>query len=212
MSVIFFDFDGTLVDTVPAFAAALRTAGAVDDDISISGGEIQQIVADAGSYGAVFDALSDEVSASDGEGPSISAAAIDDAFQEAYPTHGKLYPGVYRLLMALEDEAICGIVGSAPVPLLDAMVDYYGLDAYIAHTFSMAQQSPSLREALDTRINQGDLSPTDAYWASSRPMQLELARDLGVQTIYTAYGYGADPSVPSDHRVDRLSALFRLLS
>jgi phosphoglycolate phosphatase-like HAD superfamily hydrolase len=209
MSLVVFDLDGTLVDTVPAFRAAVQDVGSSSADDLPSTDQIREIVARTRSYAGVFEALLDHIPANTGPG---AKDRIQEAFGQEYPTHAKLYPGVYRLMMALEGRAACGLAGTAEVSLLDEMVDYFGLDGYIAYTFSTGRGESALARTVVDWMETCGAPAGDSLWVSSRPWQLEIGRKLGLTTVFCEYGYGGSPAGNVDHRLERLSGLFSLFS
>lgn len=208
MSLVVFDFDGTLVDTAPAFEAAVRKVFSAETAGLLSVDRIEEIVARSDTYGAIFDEFVEELSEQEGGRASVSADALATAFRQVYPAHGKLYPGVYRLLMALQEQADCAVVGSAPPSLLGEMVDYFGLDGYVAHT---AAASGALRSVTDW-LSRTESAADGVLLVTSHPTRLEFGRDAGMTTVFCAYGYGPAPRGKVDHRIERLSELFGLVS
>lgn len=213
MSLVIFDLDGTLVDTVPAFTAAWHQVAPDESDAALSTADVERIVANERTYRDIFHRQANAAGSPRDIPVDDVVPRLANAFREIYPTKAKLYPGVYRLLMALEDQASCAVVGSAPTDLLDEMVDYFGLAGYVDRTYSVESQQASVVEVIAGGGRENVASSLeDAVWVSSRTIQLDTARQEGLQTVFASYGYGRSPDWRPDHSLDRLSRLIRLFS
>lgn len=203
MPIVVFDFDGTLVDTAPVFARA-----AADADLAA----VRRIVSNASRYTEIFRELSTDVDSGEAPDPETSRPeGIGRRFREIYPREGKLYPGVYRMLMALEGSHGVGVAGSAPNDLLVEMIDYFGLDGYVDHVVSVNDGDGSGTEGSRRPVEAIDRDPDEMIWVSGRRSSLEIARKLDIATVLASYGYAAEAEVTADDRIDRLSGLLTLL-
>lgn len=206
--LIVFDFDGTLVDTAAAFAAALPEV--VRSKVSQE--QVRSVLSSALTERSVFVQLLEAF-----EGPERAVTpekveAFQTAVQEAFPAKAKLYPGAYRLLMDLERRGIArGVVGNWPLDFFEEIIAYTGLAGYVDPVVSLPEAQKRQEDVGQLLVDASGVKADELLLVSSNKTLLELAHLKGIPTGFAAYGYSADSPTKTTYELERLLALNQLI-
>jgi phosphoglycolate phosphatase len=193
IAAVFFDLDGTLVDSAPDLIVAMQR-------LHIENGSA---LADAVGVGAV---VSKGGRAMLRRGfPAVDEARIEvllprflDLYAEAIATHTRFYPGIDDLLTALEARGIpWGIVTNKPGWLARKVVSALGLDTRCAALVSgdclplrKPDPAPILRACALASVD-----PARSVYVGDDARDIEAGQRAGTMTVAAAWGYldGEDP-------------------
>lgn len=221
------DLDGTMVDTLGDFAAAL---GLMLDELSLPPIERTRIetMVGKGSEHLIHSVLRHvllEVPAPDGATPDARADALYAAAFASYQRHyltvngqfSAVYPGVVEGLVALQQRAwplacLTNKPGAFARPLLGAK----GLDGFFTHVFggdAFERKKPDPLPLLRTCAALG-LAPQHVLMIGDSHNDAQAARAAGCPVLLVTYGYNhGEPvrSVDADGYLDSLAELPRWL-
>jgi phosphoglycolate phosphatase len=195
LDAVFFDLDGTLVDSAPDMVAAMQRLRA----------ECGESPADAAAVGAV---VSKGGRAMLRRGfPGAHEALIEellprflDVYAAAIATHSSTFPGVDTVLAALEARGVhWGIVTNKPGWLARALLAALKLDSRCAAMVSgdcLPQKKPDPAPILRA-CTLANVEPARSVYVGDDMRDIEAGRNAGMRTIAAGWGYldGEDPHV-----------------
>ena len=211
---LFFDLDGTLLDSLPgighsvsaAFAACGLEMGKTELRMLI-GPPIRTILA------------------------NISAVTLDDAqldrlvtaFRESYDSEGwKLtphYPDASNTLHALHEQGRrLFVVSNKPRHISEKILAEEGTRDFFAEIVTRDTREPSYRdkqEMLEYLVQKWDLDAEDCLMVGDTMEDARSAADVGIKFCLMTHGYGGDfaeTDVPVAFRLDGFSGLASLAS
>jgi len=212
VEAVFFDLDGTLIDSAPDLIAAMQRLRA----------ELGEAPADVARVGAV---VSKGGRAMLREGfPGIDEARVEvllprflDLYAEAIAVHTRPYPGIEELLAELESRGIrWGIVTNKPGRLARVVVAELGWHARSAALVSgdcLPQRKPDPTTLLHA-ASLAEVAAARCVYVGDDIRDIEAGRRAGMITVAAAWGYldGDDPHAWSaDHVITQPRDLFRAL-
>lgn len=210
-SLVMFDLDGTLVDSVPDIYAALQTSLHVIDMPPVTEVQCRSWVGN-GAQVLVNRALLQALKVST-DHPLLDVAL--DAFYKAYEeTNGKqsrLYDGAQELLRALKAESIhVAIVTNKPyefaLPLLASLgLEYDGL--WGGDSVTHKKPSPDMLHAAMAHFG---ISTEQCVMVGDSVNDFAAARAAGCRSIAVSYGYNHGEAIDAndaDCVVDSLTEL-----
>ncbi|TLY51413.1 MAG: phosphoglycolate phosphatase [Gammaproteobacteria bacterium] len=200
---VFFDLDGTLVDSAPDMIAAMRRLRAQRGESEIDLAAVGAVVSKGGR-------------AMLRKGfPGADEATIDtllprflDLYAEAIATHTRTFPGIDALLDALEERGVAwGIVTNKPGWLARALVAELTLAHRCAALVSgdcLPQRKPDpaplLHACTLARVEAGH-----CIYVGDDARDIEAGQRAGMRTIAVSWGY-LDGEDPQDWGADRVIA------
>jgi HAD superfamily hydrolase (TIGR01549 family) len=188
-SAILFDLDGTIWDSYPCYATALRKriGGTVNSIVArLRGGENAiGLARQCGLTNANFSTL------------------CRNSFE-----HLQLYPNVRETLVLLsERETQLGVVTSLPQWLGQNLLNEFGLTRYFVTTqYNSKKPSPS---GILKALNELD-SLDSVYYVGDSPVDAQAASRAGVLFAWSSYGYYDESPTDVDVVLETFSDLLRL--
>lgn len=197
LRAVFFDMDGTLLDTAPDFIAicqamlAERGFPRVDDKLirdEISGGA-RAMVSAAFSMSP--------------EAPEFEALRLEflARYQTDCAVHSKLFDGMTELLADIEKaKLIWGVVTNKPVRFAQPIMEQLGLSersAVLICPDHVTKSKPD-PEPLLLACKMLDLDPASVLFVGDDLRDIESGRDAGTKTAAVRYGY-IHPNDNPDH-------------
>ena len=190
-----FDIDGTLVDTGGAGLEAIRLAAR---DLYGDGITLPELdVRGATDAGLARDVLT-------GLGLEVGPAAVGELYEayllrlreqlEASSFEGKVLPGVYELLDALEDAgAVLGLLTGNIESGARLKLQRFGLDHYFAfgafgHEHADRDKLGPLAVARAAEVHQRRFIPSETVVVGDTPRDISCGRAIGSRTIAVATG------------------------
>ncbi|MEP6941214.1 MAG: HAD-IA family hydrolase [Rudaea sp.] len=193
VDAVFFDLDGTLIDSAPDLVVAMQRLR----------DQLGEAVTDVAAVGAV---VSKGGRAMLRAGfPGIDDARVDallprflDLYADAIAVHTRPYPGIEELLRGLESRAVLwGIVTNKPGRLARVVVAELGWDARSSALVSgdcLAQRKPDPEPLLHAAALSG-VDASRSVYVGDDARDIEAGRRAGMRTIAVGWGYldGEDP-------------------
>lgn len=209
------DLDGTMVDTVGDFEAALGLALADLGQAPVSRDFILRTIGKGSEH------LITQVLAQAGAPASLYEQAYA-RYQHHYGLlngqHSKVYPGVLPGLLALRAAGLqLACLTNKPTVMAQPLLAQKGLDAFFAHVFggdAFARKKPDPLPLLQTCKAMGTL-PAQTLMVGDSSNDAAAARAAGCPVVLVSYGYNhGEPvsRVDADGVVDSLAELPSLLS
>ncbi len=197
--VVFFDLDGTLVDTAPDMVGALQEQQAAHERQPIDY-ELGRSHVSNGALGLLRIGF-----------PDAGDAELDRHLREFLRRYSAricddstLFDGMEALLERLDQaSALWGVVTNKPAYLTDALLKLLALATRSACTISgdtLAQRKPHPAQLLHACEIVG-VSPKQALYVGDACRDIEAGRAAGMATIAAAYGY-----ITKDDDPDRWNA------
>lgn len=209
MNAIFFDVDGTLVDSRTDLAAAVN---ATRKELGYSELPLEEVVACVGN-GARY----------------LLEHAIPEAagrFDELWPMHMRnyaahlhdattLYPGVRSTLAELHDRGwLMGVVTNKPGDFTRQILDHFGIGRYfgagVVGGGDCAEMKPSampLRTAA-ARLRGHRVSSHD-WMVGDNWTDMDCGRNAGVKTAFCTFGFGRLRESRCTMKINRFDELLR---
>lgn len=188
ITTVFFDLDGTLVDTAPDLTAAINQLLTEQGHSTLSLDSLRPIISQ-GSDAMIKHAFSIEDGA-----PEFSS--LRQRFLELYSqrmhcsTH--LFPGMPEVLEVLESDRIkWGVITNKPTWLTQPLMGYLGLDKRAACIISgdtteyrKPHPAPMQHACELTKSN-----PANTLYIGDAKRDIEAGRAAGMHTLIAQYGY-----------------------
>ncbi|MEO7149943.1 MAG: HAD-IA family hydrolase [Rhodanobacteraceae bacterium] len=193
LACMFFDLDGTLVDSAPDLHDALAKL-CVERDVAVPEYNIVREVTSRGARAVMATAFGPE-------GQNAMDALLPrflDLYTQTGFANTKPFPGIDALLQKLEARGIAwGVItnkiGSLTVPLLERL-SYTTRVAALVSGDTLSQRKPDPAPVLYA-CAQACIEPAQCAFVGDDPRDVQAGRAAGVYTIAAAWGYldGADP-------------------
>jgi phosphoglycolate phosphatase len=190
---VFFDLDGTLVDSAPDMIVAMRRLR-VEQGESPAGVEAIGAVVSKGGRAMLRRGF-----------PGADETRVEallprflELYAQAIAAHSCLYPGIDRVLLVLESLGIrWGIVTNKPGGLARALLAALGLDARCAALVSgdcLPQKKPDPAPILRACVL-AEVEPARCVYVGDDARDIEAGRGAGMRTLAAGWGYldGEDP-------------------
>ena len=209
MNAIFFDMDGTLIDSKADLAATVNHTRC---DLGLAEWTMEDILQHVGLGAKHLLAHAIPERASDVD-------RLWEIFQSHYAEHMieavTLYPGVARTIAELHDRGwLLGINTAKPNFATHAILEKFGLTRYFGNAViaggDCAEMKPSalpLRECA-ARMNGHRLSSHD-WMVGDNWTDLQCATNAGVKGAFCTYGFGVLKDARYTVRISRLDELLR---
>lgn len=216
---IFFDLDGTLVDSIPDLAYALdRMLQALG--LTAAGEDHARLWVGNGARKLVLRALSHALQQAE---ENISEAYLQQAHQlflqyyAGAADKSRLYPHVADVLRTLQRRGIrLALITNKPQQFVPALLQHLGLDGLFEHIVcgdTLPQQKPS-PEPLLYVLQAMQLSAAEVLMVGDSANDILAAQAAGMCSVCVTYGYnhGDDPyQLPADAHIDHFSALLDII-
>lgn len=199
---IFFDLDGTLVDTAPDMVAALQELQRTYDVEPVTYSLGRSHVSN-GAMGLLTLAFPNE----DLEPDCALMCEFIDLYKEQVCDKSKLFAGLEPLLAQLDAAAIpWGVVTNKPAHLTDPIMAMLGLAERSVCTVSgdtLPYRKPDPAPLLHA-CQMADLSPDECVYVGDASRDIEAGVNAGMATIAAAYGYIVNTDDPRDWGADEI--------
>lgn len=208
---VFFDLDGTLVDSLPGISASANAAIAEilpnrrpPDFRPFIGPKVR----------AIFQiALS--------ENDPVILAQLEDAFRRHYDQDGykrtKPYPGVVETLEPIcRSGTICCVLTNKPMHATRAILRHLALDSFFADVLTPDSHLPPYPSKTDAALDAKQryrLKGEDAIVIGDSADDRQAAKACGFRFVATTFGYGAaylDSSCPLDLKITRFEEVLSI--
>ncbi len=201
--VVFFDLDGTLVDTAPDLAYALNQVLEEQGKHPLPYEAIRAVAShgSAGLLGLAFGIRPD-----DAEYASLQERFI--AIYQANLTRAStLFPGMESVIDALEKSGIpWGVITNKPAYLTDPLMAGLGLNSRAACIVSgdtTANSKPHPEPMLHAcKLTEAD--PAQCLYIGDAQRDIEAGRNANMHTIVACYGYLGDHDKPESWQADAM--------
>lgn len=212
LKAIFFDLDGTLLDTAPDMIAALNALRAEHELAPADYGAARAQVSNgaAGLLKLGFEHLDD-----------AAREALRSPYLDRYASNLAVgtapFPGMLDVLDALDAVGLpWGVVTNKPAFLTEPLLDALDLAARCAVTISgdtLARRKPHPEPLLHAAGSLG-LSSAQTMYVGDAPRDIEAGRSAGMITVAVTYGYHGPEEDPgnwgADHTVATPGELLQL--
>jgi len=193
LDAVFFDLDGTLVDSAPDLIAAMQRLCAERGTSLLDAAGVGTSVSKGGramlrrGFPAADEALVDEL-----------LPRFLDLYAQAIATHTTTFPGIDDVLATLEARGVrWGIVTNKPGWLARALLAALRLDARCVALVSgdcLPQKKPDPAPILRA-CTLANVEPARSVYVGDDLRDIEAGRNAGMRTIAAGWGYtdGEDP-------------------
>lgn len=203
-AAVFFDLDGTLVDTAPDFHAGVNRLRAARGLAPLPYAPVRAVVSE-GARAVVSTGF-----------PEADSAELDllrEAFLQDYATHladhSALFPGLDAALQLLEARDIpWGVVTNKPSRYADPLMAGLALDARSVATICPDHVSRSKPdpEPLLLAASRAGVDPVRCIYVGDHVRDIEAGRRAGMHTVAVGWGYVQAGDDPADWHADVLCA------
>lgn len=201
---VFFDLDGTLVDTAPDFHAVINRLRERESLPALPYDIIRAVVSEGAR--AVISAGFPHLASDD---PALEQLREDflSAYAQHLADHSRLFPGLDDVLARLEAQGIAwGVVTNKhsryTLPLMQALA----LDSRSAATVCPDHVTRTKPDP-EPLLKAAELAGVDAarcIYVGDHVRDIIAGRDAGMQTVAVGWGYVQDGDSPADWQADVL--------
>lgn len=207
---VFFDLDGTLIDTAPDMVGALNRLLADHHKPPLPYDAVRPYVSH-GSYAMVRMAFGEDAPVNE----------LRDSFLRHYEAHiaeaSRLFPGMPEYLATLEENKIpWGIVTNKPEYLTHILLDQLQLSSRAASVVggdTLAQKKPD-PAPMFLACEQAGVEAKNCLYVGDAERDIQAGRAAGMKTVAARYGYllaHEDPNTwGADWQIDSADALFHI--
>lgn len=217
---VFFDLDGTLVDSVPDLAAAVDGM-LVDLGYAPAGVDKVRLWVGNGARMLVLRAIADAQSIAEN---AVPPAQLDTAhqgflthYQRTSGQHSCLYAGVKDALASLQQMGVTLVViTNKPAQFTPTVLAEQGIDGFFSLVISgdtLAERKPHPAQLLHA-MSQLELDATECVMVGDSRNDIEAAVAAGVPSICVTYGYNHGDDVrglPADGFTDDFSEIVSMI-
>ena len=212
MNAVFFDMDGTLIDSKADLAA---TVNHTRRDLGLPDLPMETVLGNVGQGAKVL--LKKSIPECESKTPEELLALFMSHYAEHMIESVQLYPGVKRTLEELRDRGwLLGINTAKPNFATHAILEKFGLKRLFGNAVvaggDCAEMKPSalpLRECA-ARMGGHRLSSHD-WMVGDSWTDLQCAANAGVKSAFCAYGFGRLADSRYTVRISRFDELLRYL-
>lgn len=212
MNAVFFDMDGTLIDSKADLAA---TVNHTRRDLGLPDLPMETVLGNVGQGAKVL--LKKSIPECESKTPEELLALFMSHYAEHMIESVQLYPGVKRTLEELRDRGwLLGINTAKPNFATHAILEKFGLKRLFGNAVvaggDCAEMKPSalpLRECA-SRLGGHRLSSHD-WMVGDSWTDLQCAANAGVKSAFCAYGFGCIADTRYTVRISRFDELLRYL-
>ena len=212
MNAVFFDMDGTLIDSKADLAA---TVNHTRRDLGLPDLPMETVLGNVGQGAKVL--LKKSIPECESKTPEELLALFMSHYAEHMIESVQLYPGVKRTLEELRDRGwLLGINTAKPNFATHAILEKFGLKRLFGNAVvaggDCAEMKPSalpLRECA-SRLGGHRLSSHD-WMVGDSWTDLQCAANAGVKSAFCAYGFGCISDTRYTVRISRFDELLRYL-
>ncbi len=187
IGAVFFDLDGTLVDSAPDLVVAMDRLRAEQGEAQVDVAHIGHVVSKGGRA-----MLRRGFPGADEARIELLLPRFLDLYAEAIATHTRTYPGIDRALAAFEARGIrWGVVTNKPGRLARAVMAALALDARCAALVS-GDCLPARKPDPAPLLHACSLAGVDAarsVYVGDDARDIEAGRLAGMRTVAAAWGY-----------------------
>jgi len=200
---VFFDLDGTLVDTAPDMVAALQDLQR-DNSVEPVPYELGRSHVSNGAMGLLTLAFPDELITPD----SDLMCDFIELYSARVCDESKVFAGLDDLLLTLDDAGIpWGVVTNKPAHLTNPIMDILDLADRSACTVSgdtLPTRKPD-PATLYHACTLSDVSPEDCIYVGDALRDIEAGGNAGMATVAAGYGYIMAEDDPRDWGADEFA-------
>lgn len=194
VAAVFFDLDGTLLDTAPDLAYALN-AVLQEEGHGVLPYEVIRPMVSFGSPGLMRLAFQDRLSEPDYQRIRDKLLAI---YEQNLAVRTQLFPGMEQVLTSLENKHVqWGVVTNKPRWLTQPLMQQLGLYDRAASVVSgddVSHQKPH-PESLYLACKQANLQPNRCLYVGDAERDIQAGKHAGMHTLTAGYGY-----IPADQQ------------
>ena len=201
---VIFDLDGTLYDTEKVSIEALQTALSKFEIDDVTDDEIR------GQFGEVTDTIVRNL-VPDMSEKFYMGLKEEIKYQEEklIPKKGELYDGVRDMLDHLDKNGFgLSICSNGRVKYINIVLETTGIEGYFTH---IKGNKPGKSKADQIRILLEVLGNNKAVMVGDRYHDIEAAREVGIQSVGAAYGFGREEVESADHIAETPSDVYRII-
>lgn len=209
---VFFDLDGTLLDSVADLA------GAVDAMLEEAGAQpagIDRVRSWVGNGSAMLVRRALNHSGLGADPFAHYHQRFFDHYERLCSNESRLYPGAAETVRALAARNIAvGCVTNKPTRFTMRLLEHYGLAPVMSVVLcgdTLAERKPAAAPLLEA-ASRTDTEPARCVMVGDSATDIDAARAAGMPAVLVTYGYRRGASVEelgADLAVDRLDALLR---
>lgn len=199
-AAVFFDLDGTLVDTAPDFYAGISRLRAARDESALAYPTVRAAVS-AGSK-AVMAVAYPELSAEAVE--PLRLAFLDD-YEAHIADHSRVFDGLDSVLRELEARGIAwGIITNKPTRFTRPLLQALGLDARAAAVVCAdeVRHTKPDPEPMLLACQRAGVTAAECIYVGDHARDIEAGRRSAMLTVAAGWGYLADGEAISDWQAD----------
>lgn len=211
-SLIIFDLDGTLIDSLPDIAASLNQAIGEVGRSPLSMPEVKEIVG-SGARDLVAQALG----STRGHLVDETLARYRQIYRQNPIAHSTVYPGVMETLGKLSEQSIkLAVATNKPGMIARQVVDALGLGSFFFAVLGeddvgARKPDPKMLELL---IEQAGVTQAQTLFVGDSEVDQETTVRLGADFCSVGYGYAHDQAVMkagARYHVDHFSELVSIV-
>ena len=200
LKAIFFDLDGTLVDTAPDMLAVLSNIQAKEGQKPIPYEVARQYVSN-GSAGLINLAFPNESQTK----KELLQQRFLDLYEESVCINSTLFPGLNLLLDKLDANKIpWGIITNKPERMTAPLVHALGISdrtkcVISGDTLPKRKPDPAPLRLASKKVG---VAPNDSVYIGDAARDIEAGYNAGMQTIAVTYGYITENDDPTTWNAD----------
>lgn len=201
---VFFDLDGTLVDTAPDFHAGVNRLREREGLPALPYEVIRAVVSEGAR--AVIAAGFPQLDEHDPLRESLRQAFLDE-YSEHLADHSRLFPGLEAVLARIESRGLVwGVVTNKPSRYTNPLMAALRLDQRSAATVcpdQVSQSKPHPEPLLKAAALAG-VNPAQCIYVGDHVRDIEAGRRAGMLTVAVGWGYVQAGDSPADWGADVL--------
>ena len=208
---IFFDLDGTLVDSAPDLAASLNEVLALEGHAALSLDEVRAMVGN-GVRKLVERGFAARAIALQGTVLDARTATMMETYGRQVTERTTLMPAAETIVKAYHQAGVTlGVVTNKPEGFTRAILDHFGFSDLMAVVVG-GDSGPEKKPAPDMLLHaarQAGFHPSRCLMVGDSPADAGAARAAGMACVLVRGGYTTVPvdQIPCDGVIDSLSQL-----